>query len=144
MRETNDNKRRGLANDPTFTFLSLSDHSPEQAAAVIAEGGAHVVVHLEAVRHVDLEALLLELHTHRATVIAHRPNGLWPQQGRLVPAHPTPKSPHLGQTRLGAWAVVGSSWRTKRDRVSRIPPLLNLSLSSLSLCPADPHWSLNQ
>lgn len=112
--------------------MSLSDHSPEQAAAVVAEGGAHVVVHLEAVRHVDLEALLLELHTHRATVIAHRPHGLQSQQGRLVPAHPTPESPHLGQTRLGVWAVVNSSWSPK-DAFSTQPlPFLPKSVLTLT------------
>lgn len=45
----------------TFTLEALLDDSPQEASAVVAEGGTHVVVGLEAVRHVDLEALLLEL-----------------------------------------------------------------------------------
>ena len=46
---------------PTFTFEPLFHQAPQQAATVVTEGGAHVVVVLEAVRHVNLEALLLEL-----------------------------------------------------------------------------------
>lgn len=45
----------------TFTLEALLDYSPQEASAVVAEGGAHVVVGLEAVWHVDFETLLLEL-----------------------------------------------------------------------------------
>lgn len=49
----------------TFTFESLFDQPPEQAAAVVAEGRAHVVVNFEAVRHVNVETFLLELWAGR-------------------------------------------------------------------------------
>ena len=48
----------------TFTFKALLDHPPQETATVVTEGGAHVVVGLQTVRHVDLEALLLELYTY--------------------------------------------------------------------------------
>lgn len=53
----------------TFTFQPLLDHSPKQTSAVIAEGRTHVVVRLEAMWHVDLKALFLELQTHKGVVI---------------------------------------------------------------------------
>ena len=43
-----------------FTFESLPDQPPEQAATVVTEGRAHVVVNFEAVRHVDVETFLLK------------------------------------------------------------------------------------
>lgn len=49
--------------EPTFTLEALSVQAPQQTAAVVAEGGTLVVVGLEAMRHVNLEALLLELRT---------------------------------------------------------------------------------
>lgn len=55
----------------TFTLEPLPDQPPEQAATVVTEGGAHVVVDSEAVRHVDVEALLLELST--ATAMSPQP-----------------------------------------------------------------------
>lgn len=45
----------------TFTLEALFDQTPQQTPTVVAESGTHVVVRLEAVRHVDFEALLLEL-----------------------------------------------------------------------------------
>lgn len=45
----------------TLTFEPLPSQAPQQGAAVFAEGGTLVVVHLEPVRHVDLEALLVDL-----------------------------------------------------------------------------------
>lgn len=63
LKET-DNKSR-----LTFTFQALLDHSPKQTSAVIAEGRTHVVVRLEAMWHVDLKALFLELQTHKGVVI---------------------------------------------------------------------------
>lgn len=46
---------------PTFfTFEPLFDQPPEQAAAVVAEGRAHVVVNSEAMRHVNVETFLLK------------------------------------------------------------------------------------
>lgn len=48
----------------TLTFESLPGESPQQRPAVFAEGRTLVVVDFEPVRHVDLEALLVELkHT---------------------------------------------------------------------------------
>lgn len=55
----------------TFTLEALLDQPPEQAATVVTEGGAHVVVDSEAVGHVDVEPLLLELST--ATRISPHP-----------------------------------------------------------------------
>lgn len=49
----------------TFTFESLFDQPPEQAATVVTEGGAHVVVNFEAMRHVNVETFLLKLRTGR-------------------------------------------------------------------------------
>jgi len=40
----------------TFTFESLLDDPPEEAAAVVTEGGAHVRVHLEPVGNVQFES----------------------------------------------------------------------------------------
>lgn len=54
----------------TFTFESLFDQPPEQAAAVVAEGRAHVVVNSEAMRHVNVETFLLKLRTRRG--VKHR------------------------------------------------------------------------
>lgn len=45
----------------TLTFEPLPGQAPQQGAAVFAEGGTLVVVHPEPVRHVDLEALLVDL-----------------------------------------------------------------------------------
>lgn len=45
----------------TLTFESLPGESPQQRPAVLAEGGTLVVVDFEPVRHVDLEALLVDL-----------------------------------------------------------------------------------
>jgi len=49
----------------TFTFEALLVEAPEQTATVVTESGALVVMLLEAMRHVDLEALLLELQARR-------------------------------------------------------------------------------
>lgn len=49
----------------TFTFQALSIKAPQQAATVVTECGALVVIVLEAMRHINFEALLLELQTHR-------------------------------------------------------------------------------
>lgn len=49
----------------TFTFQALLVKTPEQAAAVVTEGGALVVVVLKAMWHVNLKALFLELQAHR-------------------------------------------------------------------------------
>jgi hypothetical protein len=46
---------------PTFTLEALFDQAPQQTATVVTEGRTHVVVVLEAVWHVNLKALLLEL-----------------------------------------------------------------------------------
>lgn len=54
----------------TLTFESLLGEPPQQSPAVFAEGGALVVVDLEPVGHVDLEALLVDLRhktPHRTT-----------------------------------------------------------------------------
>lgn len=72
----------------TFTLEPLPDQPPEQAATVVTEGGAHVVVDSEAVRHVDVEALLLELST--ATTISSR----LPHPAGDGSAHHTPPTPH--------------------------------------------------
>lgn len=45
----------------TLTFEPLPGQAPQQGATVFTEGGTLVVVHLEPVRHVDLEALLVNL-----------------------------------------------------------------------------------
>ena len=45
----------------TFTLEPLPHQPPQHLSTVVTEGGAHVVVGLEAVRHVDFKALLLEL-----------------------------------------------------------------------------------
>lgn len=45
----------------TLTFESLPGESPQQRPAVFAEGRTLVVVDFEPVRHVDLEALLVDL-----------------------------------------------------------------------------------
>lgn len=63
----------------TFTLEALLDQPPEQAATVVTEGGAHVVVDSEAVGHVDVEPLLLELST--ATRISPQPGPLTQQGG---------------------------------------------------------------
>lgn len=47
--------------EPTFALEPLSVQAPQQAAAVVAECGTLVVVDLEAMRHVNLEAFFLEL-----------------------------------------------------------------------------------
>ena len=49
----------------TFTFKALFVETPQQTATVFTEGGALVVIVLEAMRHINLEALFLELQTHR-------------------------------------------------------------------------------
>lgn len=53
----------------TFTLEALFDHPPKKTSAVVAEGRAHVVVGLKTMWHVDLEALFLELQTHKRTII---------------------------------------------------------------------------
>lgn len=49
----------------TFTLEPLFDQPPEQAAAVVAEVRAHIIVNFEAMRHVDFETFLLKLRTDR-------------------------------------------------------------------------------
>lgn len=53
----------------TFAFKALLDHSPKQTSTVITEGRTHVVVSLEAMWHVNLEALFLELQTNKGAII---------------------------------------------------------------------------
>lgn len=49
----------------TLTFEPLLGEPPEQSTAVFTERWAFVVVHSKPVRHVDLEALLVDLQdTH--------------------------------------------------------------------------------
>lgn len=67
----------------TFTLEALLDQPPEQAATVVTEGGAHVVVDSEAVGHVDVEPLLLELST--ATRVSPQPGPLTQD----LPTHPS-------------------------------------------------------
>lgn len=47
----------------TFTFKALFVETPQQTTTVVAECGALVVIELEAMRHINLEAFFLELHT---------------------------------------------------------------------------------
>lgn len=49
----------------TFTFKALSVQTPQQTATVVTERGALVVIVLEAMGHVNLEALFLELQAYR-------------------------------------------------------------------------------
>lgn len=53
----------------TFTLESLLDHSPQQTPTVVAEGWAHVVMCLKAMRHVNLKALFLKLQMHKMTQV---------------------------------------------------------------------------
>lgn len=46
----------------------MFDHSPQQTSTVVTESGAHVVICLEAMWHVDLKALLLELQMNKETI----------------------------------------------------------------------------
>lgn len=58
----------------TLTFEPLLGQPPQEGPAVLAEGGALVVVDFEPVRHVDLEALLVDLesaHAAAAAALAH-------------------------------------------------------------------------
>lgn len=57
----------------TFTLEALFDQTPQQTPTVVAESGTHVVVRLEAVRHVDFEALLLELDKHSLSSAVQEP-----------------------------------------------------------------------
>ncbi len=50
---------------PTFALESLPEEAVQHGAAVVAEGEALVVADLEAVRHVDLKALLQVLRCRR-------------------------------------------------------------------------------
>lgn len=50
----------------TLTFEPLLGEPPQQSPTVFAEGGAFVVIHLEPVRHVDLEALLVDLENNKS------------------------------------------------------------------------------
>lgn len=54
----------------TFTLEALFDYTPQQTSTVVAEGGTHVVVGLETVRHVNFEALLLELQGQTRFIIS--------------------------------------------------------------------------
>lgn len=49
----------------TFTLQALFDQTPQQAPTVVTEGGAHVIVGFETVRHVNFKTLLLELWKQR-------------------------------------------------------------------------------
>lgn len=51
----------------TLTFESLPGESPQQRPAVLAKGWALVVVDFEPVRHVDFEALLVDLKRTETT-----------------------------------------------------------------------------
>lgn len=84
---------------------------------MITERGTHVVVRLEAVRHVNLEALLLELHKNIAvvtlTTLAKDLLLRLHPQCRALPAHPASELPHLGMVVGEPWAYCGgSSWGT--------------------------------
>lgn len=52
----------------TLTFEPLLGEPPQQSAAVFTEGRTLVVVDFEPVRHVDLEALLVDLK-HTSNII---------------------------------------------------------------------------
>lgn len=52
----------------TFALQALFDETPQQTSTVVAEGGTHVVVDLETVRHVNFKALLLELREQRESI----------------------------------------------------------------------------
>lgn len=97
-------KRKGNTHTPlqhiikhmcTFTFQALFDQTPQQTSAVVTESGAHVIVDLEAVWHVDLKALLLELREQTGLITAksdrrHREHNKWP-----VAPHGPAHLPHL-------------------------------------------------
>lgn len=55
----------------TLTFEPLLGEPPQQSPAVFAEGGTLVVVDSEPVRHVDLEALLVDLSGERERSYVH-------------------------------------------------------------------------
>lgn len=48
----------------TLTLQPLFDETPQQTPTVVTKGGAHVVVGLKAVWHVNFKALLLKLRAH--------------------------------------------------------------------------------
>lgn len=48
----------------TLTLQSLLDQTPQQTPTVVTKGGAHVIVGLKAVWHVNFKALLLKLNTY--------------------------------------------------------------------------------
>lgn len=50
----------------TFTFKALFDKTPQQTTTMVTECGALVVIALEAMRHINLEALFLELRTQKS------------------------------------------------------------------------------
>lgn len=66
----------------TLTFQPLLGQPPQQGAAVLAEGGALVVVHLEAVRHVDLEAFLMYLQNKNQSAARHNGQKPEPEQNQ--------------------------------------------------------------
>lgn len=70
----------------TLTLQPLLHQPPEQAAAVVTEGGAHVVINLEPVRHVDVETFFLELEWERVQAGGHRPAPAPPSTTPLPPA----------------------------------------------------------
>lgn len=63
--------KRDIIKSLTLTFEPLPGEPPQQRATVFAEGGTFVVVDLEPVGHVDLEALLVDLQQKTRTVTAN-------------------------------------------------------------------------
>lgn len=53
----------------TLTLQPLFDETPQQTPTVVTKGGAHVVVGLKAVWHVNFKALLLKLRAHTHTIM---------------------------------------------------------------------------
>lgn len=99
----------------TFTLEALLDYSPQEASAVVAEGGAHVVVGLEAVWHVDFETLLLELRGQtRFIVSVGFPTAGDPERRPETLSRP-PHLPHLPSCPAFCLSPVlsgrGSHWR---------------------------------
>lgn len=71
LRQSKKKKKKKLSNEHirrTFTFKALSVETPQQTATVVTECGAFVVIVLEAMWHINLEALFLELQTHKNPV----------------------------------------------------------------------------
>lgn len=94
----------------TFTLQALFDKTPQHTPTVVAEGGTHVVVALEAMRHIDVEALLLELREQTGFIFSFSEPGQRNAQERFdsfanlphyfssfvnAPKEPKPFLPHF-------------------------------------------------